>query len=488
VSTAARQVERLEKALTVEEDTGPGLDASLAAYADRPDAFAREVCGVELWSHQRRTLEALVSNRRVSWRSCHGAGKSITAQTAAAWWATTRPDSLVLITAPSARQVRAVLWRGLRRLVSRARVSLGGEILDVPEAGWRFPDGRLVVGLTAGDAERFAGFHARHVMVIVDEASGVEGEIYEAIKGALTGDSRLLLIGNPTRLDGEFYDSHNRKAQLYCGLHTSAFDVPNVSGLEPALPGLIDQQLIDEMKLDYGEESAVVQIRVFGNFAQQSADAVIPLLLVEAARERYDAKLAAQATERLEVGVDVARFGDDASCIAMRRGVHAFPLVEARGLDLVTFARRVVEAVTNVRRTGERPVVRVDTVGVGGGVADVLRSSSDFEVVDVNAGATPARETYLRTRDELWFCMRDWLRDGGALPPDPKLEAELIAPTYGYTPAMKLAVESKDEIRKRLRRSPDRADALALAVYAPAALSLSPKYDEFEPSGFFRRM
>lgn len=470
----ARSVDKLRAALG-----STAAAPTFARYATDPVAFAVDVLGLTLWSHQRRALEAVRDNRRTAWRSCHGAGKSVTVGAAVAWWICTRPDSFALVTAPSYRQVRSVDWRTLQGIHRRARQPLGGEMLDVPEAGWRFPDGRQVIGFSAGDAEKFAGFHAPHLLAVVDEASGVEAGIFEALKGALTGNSRLFLVGNPTRTSGEFFDAFTRKAGVYCPLHTSATDVPNVSGAEPPIEGLIDQTLLDEMAADFGPESAVYAVRALGEFPRQAADAVIGLDLVESAKDRWLEVMrdprAFHLQGRLEVGCDPARFGDDTSAITVRRGKVALVPIELRHADVTAVAQRVAEVVAEHRSSTERAIVRVDVVGVGGGVADLLRREhrATMDVIDVNAGASPASSTYQRVRDELWFKLRDWLRDGGCIPPHPRLEGELTEPTFSYSPAQKIVVEPKEDTRKRLRRSPDCADSLALAVYSPGFVRAS---------------
>jgi hypothetical protein len=142
-------------------------------------------------------------------------------------------------------------------------------------------------------------------------------------------------------------------------------------------------------------------------------------------------------------------------------------LHHADTLRLAGEVRRVA-ATTRLTVDGvpERVLVKVDVCGVGGGVADVLKQDAELEVVEVNAGESASGETYARRRDELWFCLRDFLRAGGVLPPDDKLAAELTKPTYGFDVRGRIKVESKDETKEKLRgRSPDRADALALAVF-----------------------
>ena len=109
-------------------------------------------------------------------------------------------------------------------------------------------------------------------------------------------------------------------------------------------------------------------------------------------------------------------------------------------------------------------MVRVDVIGVGAGVADFLRYNNQVECVPVNVATSATVEEYSLLRDQLWFGLQKWLKDGGAIPSDPKLEAELVAPTYAFDLRTRIKAEPKEKIKERLRRSPDRADALALAV------------------------
>jgi hypothetical protein len=463
-----RVVDEVRAALDARD--GVGADGDFAAYRGRPGDFAREVLGLSLWSHQLRALEALEQHRRVAWRTGHGVGKSTVSVVAAMYWCACYPGALAVLTAPSYRQVSLVLWRTLQRMHRGALRPLGGTVFDVPERGWRLPGGGTVVGFAAGSPEQLAGLHAQRVLIVVDEASGVEATLFEALKGSLTGASRLLLIGNPTRQSGEFFDAFGRKGDLYHPLHTSALDSPNISGAEPAIPGLVDREWLLEAQLDFGPESAAFQVRALGEFATQAADCVISIDLVEGAKERWLVLRAdvGPMLGRLEVGVDVARFGDDESVIVCRRGPFMYEPIAFRGADAVAVADRVVQAVADKALAHERALVRVDATGVGGGVADLLRATREgiMEVVDVQAGATPKSPRFMRVRDELLFGLRDWLRNGGALPPDPKLEGELLAPTYGFSPSQKVQIESKDETKKKIKRSPDRMDAAALSVYS----------------------
>jgi hypothetical protein len=449
----------------VRQRQGKPIDFSI--YAADPVGFAKDVLRIDLWSHQRRTLEALVQHRRVSWRSCHGAGKSVTAAVAAIWWTVTRADSLCIITAPSARQVRQVLWRSIRRLVTGARTKLAPEgPPDTPELGWQLPGDRLLLGLTSDSAEKFVGLHASNVLVIADEASGVPEPIFAALKGSLTGNSRLLLISNPSQRAGEFYASFHGKAHLYFGLHSSAADVLREAA---GIDGLQDETYSRELVADYGELSAVVAVKVDGNFPSSADDAVIPFALIEEARSRWSAAIASGEVflraGKLVLGVDVARFGDDATCIAPVRGNVALEPITYHGLDGVAVAARALEVADRLRAVDEVVTIRVDAIGVGVSVIDQLnRLGGPITVEAVNVGEVSGDETHERLRDRVWFMTRNWLKNGGCLPPDDRLAGELAAPTFGYSPRQRLKVEAKDETKKRLRRSPDRADALCLAV------------------------
>lgn len=464
----AKQVRALLEQSDVRRAVG---DERFAVYANEPVAFSRDVLGIEAWTLQAALLAAVAQHDRVACRSGHRVGKSITAAIAALWWVLTRPLARVVLTAPTARQVREVLWREVRHLHRAAKMPLGGELNETPDGGLRFADGREVFGIATDQPERLAGLAGANMLFVVDESSGVSEAIFEALRGNLAGGGKVLLLGNPTRTTGTFFDAFNAKAKLWHGLHIPSQASPNVTG-EASVPGLATAAWIAEMREEYGENSPFVQVRVDGDFPTQASDCVIGLGLLEAARTRWNELMAGNGRGfaqlgPLEVGVDPARFGDDESVIVLRRGPVALQPVAFRALDTTALTEQVLRLVRDQALASEKPIIRVDTCGVGGGVADQLRRHRDIDVRDINAGARASLDKYQRCRDELWFCLRDWLKSGGALPPDAKLERELADPRYSMTPSGKIAVESKDEMKARLKRSPDRADALALAVYAP---------------------
>jgi hypothetical protein len=447
-----------------------GLLATETSARD-PVAYARDVLRLQPWARQVEILEAVADHPRVAVRSGHKIGKSTTAVALALWFTSdpvARPAARVVMTSASARQVRSILWRELRRIYGPAKDRIGGELHKVPDAGLQWDDGREILGFSTDEPEKMAGISGEHVLFILDEASGIPAEIFEAIEGNRAGGARVVLFGNPTQTSGEFFDAFHGKAAFYRRIHVSSEETPNVVEGRAVVPGLATREWIDEKRAEWGEESPLYQVRAKGNFPEQASNAVVGLALVLAALARW---ADAPADGPLECGLDVARTGEDESVLALRRGAKLLALRTWRGLDGPDLAAAVVVAVREAARPGERPRVKVDAIGVGASAFDALARCKDVEAVAVNsAGASSTPDEYANLRAQLAFGVRAWLRDGGALPDHDKLQADLVTPTFGFDARNRILVESKDDIRPRLRRSPDYGDAAALAIYqAPAA-------------------
>jgi hypothetical protein len=283
------------------------------------------------------------------------------------------------------------------------------------------------------------------------------------------------------------YEAFTTSSHLYSTHTISSAETPNASNPDPSTwhPGLAGREWIDRQLAIHGADSAFADVRIFGNFPKQGANAVCGLELVEAAQKRHALPDVLPSgglpkLERLRVGVDVARFGDDDSVIYMVRGFRTVLVHAVHGHDTQQIAglvRRLVAEESErycrekMIRAEERPVIKVDGIGVGAGVVDALRVGvAPGEIVDVNASEVANDQTlYGLARSEMWFAARDWIRDGGTLPPDAKLlVGELTACLYKFDARGRYMVESKDELKARLKRSPDHADALCLAVYEPA--------------------
>jgi phage terminase large subunit len=453
-----------------------------AAYRDDPVLWAWEVLGVRLWVRQADICRAVARYSKVAVRSGHKVGKSSAAVILALWWCATRKTGRVIMTSSGGRQVSKVLWRELLRLVGDARTR--GTLPDdfptpakTPDSGMNWADGRQIIGFSTDQSELMAGFSGAELLYILDEASGIEEPIFEAIEGNLAGGGRVVMFSNPTQTAGTFCAAFGEKREFWHCIHISSEDTPNVLEGREVVPGLAGRAWVEEKRKLWGVDSPLYQVRVRGNFPTNASDRVIAISLVDSARERWDEFEDAvdERTGRLEVGVDVARFGDDSSVIWPRRGAMAFPPIKLQGHDTQEVAGNVLRVVRELRRPSEPPArVKVDVIGVGAGVADALRTNArvtenvaEIEVVDVNVSNNATADTYVRLRDQLWFGVADWLKGGGMLPPNAEAESELTAPKFSFDAQGRSKVESKDEIKKVLHRSPDLADALALAVYCP---------------------
>lgn len=489
---------RIDRWLPPEPAPGQlSTDSVLTEYAEDPVGFARDLLGYELefelpdgerCTYQADIARAVLAHSKVAVRSSHKLGKSLVAVLLAIWWVVTRADSRAVLTAASDRQVRRVLWRELRkmhrRLVKRGIELMPQARLD-PATGCQWPDGREIIGFATKLPENAAGFSEANLFFVLDEGSGIPTEIYEAFAGNMAGGAKMLSLSNPTQTSGWFYEAFNVRREFWHTMHLSCQDSPNFRAGKTIVPGLATREYEAEIAAAYGVDSPFYQVRVGGNFPLQVSNAVIGLGLVEAARARWDEE--AKTTGVLELGVDVARFGDDDSAVAARRGLKLYTpdWLERRfrsadlravvhGYDSKAVAGVVIRVMRALRVPGERVVIKLDAGGgYGGGVADELRAQQEageldaaVEIIEVNVAVSSKEpEKYPQLRDELWFNLRWFLHDGGMMAGDARLEAEMIAPLYTMTRLGQFKVESKDDIKARLGRSPDRADAVCLAVY-----------------------
>lgn len=434
-----------------------------ARWVEDPCAFASDVLGLSLWGGQREILTAVAQSDRVTVRSGHKIGKSLAAACVAWWFALTRPRARVIMTSASARQVSAILWREVSRLYRSARMPLGGRPPSVdPSHGWGIEDGREIVGFSTDDPERMAGFSGANLLFVVDEASGVDERLFEALEGNRAGGAKILALSNPTRIEGTFWQSH-QPGTAWRAVHLSSWDAARHT---PHVPGLATLEWCEEKRREWGESDPRYRVRVLGEFPDRDVMTVMAASDVESAQRREGAM-----EGPLRIGVDVARGGADATTIAVRRGMRVIEIISMRtDRDDEILGRVIAEARRHRHGGGERVEVRVDSIGVGAGLVRLLEQHTDGEVqcVPVDAGRMSESNEHEYVRDDLWFGVRDWLRAGGSIPHDRELAQDLLSAKYGFTRAGKIKVDSKEIIRKRIGRSPDKADAVALAVFDDA--------------------
>lgn len=452
-----------------------------------PVWWCENVLRVKPWSKQVEIMQSVRDNPRTAVRSCHGIGKSFTAGQIILWFLNAFAPSIVLSTAPTWRQVEKLVWKEVRASYARATAidgGLGGALLPASPELHIVRDQWYAAGLSTNDPNKFQGYHEEHILVIVDEAAGVPEDIFEAIEGVLTSEhSRLLLLGNPTSIGGTFHKAF--RGAGYHTIHIGAFDSPNFTafGITPEdFPGnsweekitgrlpnpkLITPEWAYDKFLKWGPDSPAYQARVLGNFPEAGDDTLIPLAWVEAAQARW---LDVEPGEPIEIGCDVARYGSDETVIAIRRGGRVEPLLVYAQKDTMETAGLVKAAHAETSATA----IKVDEIGIGAGVVDRLKELK-CPATGVNVASAPVEpERFMNLRAELWWNLRERLDPNPrvnpnpiALPPDDQLLADLTNVKYKIDSRGRIQLESKEEIKKRLGRSPDRGDAVVLA-YAPS--------------------
>ena len=266
-----------------------GHDLPEAVYQETfrrsPIGFAHVILGVDLWAKQEEVLNALRDHRRVAVKAGNGVGKGFTAAVAVLWFLCSHQPATVLTTAPTARQVRHILWQEIRRLYRASAYPLGGKLLVTR---LELPHDRFALGLSSDEVDQFQGFHSPNMLIVVDEAEGVIEPIYEAIDAVMTaGNSKLLLIGNPTSITGTFRRAFHEERHLYHNITISALDSPNVKQQRVVLPGLTTHEWVAERAALWGEASPMYHARVLGDFSDRAEDTLISLTHIEQAIARH---------------------------------------------------------------------------------------------------------------------------------------------------------------------------------------------------------
>ncbi len=453
------------------EDPRDVLAEQWGHYWDHPDDFCADHLNLRLDDYQTEVAYSLVENDFVSARSGHGVGKSTLAAGVFLWFLNTRPKSKVVTTAPTRRQLREILWSEIHRWGNPSSIAHFWQFTALKV----FRDDPLVashwygLGQTSSSPSNMEGFHAEFLLYIVDEAKGVPDAIFEGLEGALTTEAKILLVSTPGSPSGKFYRTHTTERHLWKTHHRSAIDSPRVR-----------REWIDYMINTYGDDNPVVVSRVFGDFPAEGEYTLIPISWVEHASSLDHFDLQAGEPEGFVIGFDVARYGGDSSVMVPRKGPNVYPLTSFTNRDTMQLAGALKSEMSSRNATSV-----VDDAGAGGGVVDRLQEQG-MDCIGVNASqraSEPARfanaraEMYWNLRERLRLtyqeCRGETLETGPyiSLPYDDDLHAQLCAPNYLINSSDQIQIESKEEIKKKLRgKSPDKADALALAFYTDKLL------------------
>ena len=418
-------------------------------------AFATGVLGFSPRPWQVDALNAISQHDRVAIRAGHGVGKTAYDAWVILWFMATRKECKIPVTANSQDQLRDTIWPEIAKAHARMPPELRDMFDITTERVVRKdnPDNAFAVA-RVGNAHRpeaLQGFHSDNLLFIICEAAGIDEKVFEVAQGALSeAGSKVSMDGNPTRLSGFFYEAFHRNRQRWYTLKVSCEDVPEAANH------------IDDIISTYGKDSNAYRVRVLGEFPTTEDEQCIPLEWVEAAIDRdVDPSAVGYVW-----GLDVARHGDDRVTLAKRRGnTLVEPIKSWKRLDLMQTVGKVIAEYEACSKQERPDRVCVDVIGMGYGVYDRLREQG-IPCYAVNVGEQAAvSDRYLRLRDELWFRGREWFEAKNAsMPYDAELIAELTAPTYNFTSSGKIVVEQKSDVKARIRRSPDLADAFLLTL------------------------
>lgn len=442
-----------------------GLKKELNSYLtfqeriwQKPEFFYEEVLGYVPWEKQLEISYSIRDHRNTAVRSCNGAGKTFHVAREALRFLYSFDNCVVINTAPTWTQIENQFWRYFRSAYEQALIPLGGKLLKTELSltpTW-FAKG---IANNPDNVAGFQGWHAEHIMIVFDEASGIPQAIWEAAQGAMSGGTlvRFVVIGNPNATGTPFHSAF--KDPTFNKIRISAFDIPNVKERRPVVPGLTDHHFVEEVRLRYGEQSPAYQTRVLGEFPRQGSDTLISLDLIENA---FSADREWTGKDDDVAGLDVARFGDDDSALVRRTGNKAKVEWVVNGNDTMTLSGKSAIYL----RVNPTVNLFIDiTGGLGAGVFDRLREQPDIadRVFGVNVAAQ-ARDPaeHINIRIESWVNVRDWLRD--AILEKHEGFYELAQPKYKITSAGKMQLEGKDEMKKRGIPSPNVGDALALTL------------------------
>lgn len=392
--------------------------------------------------------------------SGHGIGKSACVSWLILWLMSTRRYARGVVTANTSNQLEEKTWAELAKWHNLSinkhwfkwtATKIYSVLYPDGEKNWKFD----CVPWSEERTEAFAGLHnaSSSAVMIFDEASAIPDKIWEVSEGAMTdGEPFWFAFGNPTKNTGRFRECFGKFRHRWVTRHVDSRSV-RITNKE-LLNGWID---------DYGEDSDFCRVRIKGQFPRAGDKQFIPVDMVEEAQKRettYD------PGSPLIMGVDVARYGDDASVIRFRQGLDAksIPAKKFQNIDATDLADRIAECIDKYKPDA----VALDSGGGGAQVHDILkRMGYDTRIINFGESAGDASHC-ANKRAQMWYDMKDWL-PMGAIDEDQELYDDLIGPEYKFDKKQRYLLESKDDMRKRGLASPDNGDALALTFAFPVA-------------------
>jgi hypothetical protein len=468
-------------------------------WRDDPVMFINDNWALEpkLWPKLEEICYSVRDNRFTVIPSGHGVGKSFIAAKIVLWWLLYHDPSKVITTAPTWTQVETVLWGEIRASIANSRFPLI-EPKNVLNTEIKLGPDHFALGISTTESvsqrefgsSKMQGFHSPHLLIVMDEAAGVDRSIHTAIKTLVSGEhNRVLMIGNPTSPSGPFYEScmsgSAKKITISC------LDHPNVIQGKEVIPGAVTLQWLEDRQKEWGKESPLWKAKVLGEFPDETEDTIIPLSwCITATRAQVE------PNQFRVLGIDPARYGDDHSVGYSVANNIASLVFNTSKEDTMMLSGRLVNIQDNY------DLIYIDGTGVGGGVVDrtreVLNSALDdskkkgSKVVEIHNGSKANNpERFFNLVSEMYWNLRERLRPDGEdwmklkLPDDDELHNQLSGRKYFFSSNGRIQLESKDDYKKRTGKSPDKADALVLAAWAarpvkPETAHVSKEWKEYK--------
>jgi hypothetical protein len=461
-----------------------------------PIKFVLHWLGSDLWSVQKAICKALLKPQaKVNVKACHSSGKTFLAAQITLWWLARYESAIVVTTAPTKKQVEVLMWGEIHKALVKSKYPFPSANLTKLEFDKTKYPMRYALGFTTtvqqqDEGVKFQGFHADHVLIIIDEAPGVDPKIIEAIEGIRAGgDVRILKLGNPTISSGAFYDEfHNQRASIQ-PFTISAFDTPNFEGIklsyeaqdsegapitvtlgdpngrdlmdlteeeldQNVMPWLTTRRWVKERFEEWGPGDFRWDSRVMGDFPSQSPDALLSLAWLERAQRdtrTYEGKV--------DIGIDVAGPGEDETVMVARCGFQILEIISWGNPDPRG------ELVSALRKYGDRiRTLNVDSAGIGYYLHKHLQDLG-FPSNAVNVGESPAdKEQFVNLKAELYWGLRMRAKSGDLSGlTDETTISQLASIRWKPNNRGQTEIESKEAMRKRGVKSPDRAEAIMLA-------------------------
>ncbi len=421
--------------------------------------------------------------KKIKWRisiaSGHGIGKSSSCAIIILWFLFGRVDSQVGCTAPTATQMHDVLWKELALWIARmpekirALYEHNKDYIRIKER----PDSWFARAKTSSkeNSEALAGVHAEWVMLMADEASGIEEQIYTVMDGALTsGNFLVILIGNPTRNNGYFYDSHHKNKDRWINLEFSGIESP-----------IVDKKYEEDQAKQHGRDSQEYGIRVVGKFPSEdtmSKDGYVRLIGSKDINIIPKSETTAFGKTSI-LGIDPSGEGDDKTVFVIRDQFKARVIFKESTSNEIHIAEKILTFIDMYNLDANNVVV--DAFGSGTKIAGFVAKASNGKhiIQSINVGEPcdyeDEKDEYLNKRALYYHKeLRGWMRSGGQIVEDSEFDGEVETIYFKRNLQGKVQIMPKVEMKKRGYKSPNVMDALSLTFHRQIVKSKDQEFQD----------